>query len=74
MERNRIKRLTREAYRLNKHLLYESLDKKQVQMAVFFIYTAKKIIPFSEVAPKISVILERLVQEAGLEGSAGNIT
>ncbi|MHB1921894.1 MAG: ribonuclease P protein component [Chitinophagaceae bacterium] len=71
VDRNRIKRMTREAYRLGKEKVYIPLEKNHLQMAVFFIYTAKKILSFSELAPKISVILDRLVQEVGLAAAAG---
>ena len=41
IKRNRIKRLIREAYRLNKHELYGQLNDQK--LAVFFIYIGKEI-------------------------------
>lgn len=62
-DRNRIKRLGREAYRLQQQSLQENLREKQRQIAVFFIYTGKKIPSFDTVHDKISVILNRLIAE-----------
>lgn len=41
VSRNRIKRLLREAYRLNKHLIYNQLD--QEQLALFVIFIGKEL-------------------------------
>jgi ribonuclease P protein component len=60
VDRNRIKRLGRECYRLQKQGLYDALAGKSTQIAVFFIYTDKKIADFPTLRDKFSVILERL--------------
>ncbi len=65
VDRNRIKRLGREAYRLQKQGLYDALLTNSRQMAVFFIYVDKKIPEFTSLQPKFSVILEKLAREAG---------
>jgi RNase P protein component len=65
VDRNRVKRLGREAWRLQKQHLYEHLRQHSLQLAVFLIYTDKKIAPFPTLHHKISVILERLKKEAG---------
>jgi len=62
-DRNRIKRVTREAWRLNKKVLFDELLERKLQMAVFFVFTAKKIIPFETIQGKISVVLNRLITE-----------
>ncbi|NSL89747.1 ribonuclease P protein component [Chitinophaga sp. Mgbs1] len=59
-DRNRIKRLSREAWRLQKQDLYDHLHAESRQLAVFLIYTDKKIADFSTLHHKISVILEKL--------------
>lgn len=64
VDRNRVKRLGREAWRLQKHVLYDHLRQQSRQMAVFLIYTDKKIAPFTTLHRKISVILERLKELA----------
>ncbi|RQO32036.1 ribonuclease P protein component [Taibaiella sp. KBW10] len=46
VQRNRIKRLIREAWRLQKHLLQSLLENKEIQLHVFFIFTGKEIPDF----------------------------
>ena len=65
VDRNRVKRLGREAWRLQKQSLYDHLRLQSRQLAVFLIYTDKKIAPFPLLHQKISVILERLKKETG---------
>jgi len=43
VDRNRIKRLMREAYRLNKVSLYENLAGRKEQMAIMFVYKGKEL-------------------------------
>lgn len=69
VDRNRIKRLSRECYRLQKHELYEALQSSPTQLAVFFIYTDKKIPDLAVLRDKFSVILKRLVKESKLKKS-----
>ena len=60
VDRNRIKRLVREGYRLNKHLLYDSLNKKHEQLVLAIIYSSKTIESFSFIQEKIISILKKL--------------
>ncbi|HVI45095.1 MAG TPA: ribonuclease P protein component [Chitinophaga sp.] len=60
-DRNRIKRLSREAWRLRKQELYDHLHAESRRMAVFLIYTDKKIQDFTTLQDKISVILGKLI-------------
>ena len=60
VDRNRIKRLTREAYRLQKTALQEKLKTKNIQLNVFFIYTAKELPEYDEVFKKTGAILKKL--------------
>jgi ribonuclease P protein component len=60
VDRNRIKRLIREAYRKNKHLLYKPLEENHQQMMVCIQYTAKEILSFQLIQEKIIVLLQRL--------------
>ncbi|HEX6916409.1 MAG TPA: ribonuclease P protein component [Chitinophagaceae bacterium] len=72
VERNRIKRLVREAYRLNKPRLLDHLTGKGHQLAVFFIYTGKDLPSFTELNEKMQVILNKLIRansEAATENS-----
>lgn len=62
VDRNRIKRLMREAYRLQKIPLQEMLQTKQQQLALFFIYTGKELPDYKTVSDRIGVILNKLVK------------
>ena len=57
IDRNRIKRITREAYRKNKNSFYIDINKKVLLM---FIFTSKTIIEYKEMEEKIISILQRL--------------
>ncbi|WP_106600385.1 ribonuclease P protein component [Chitinophaga ginsengisoli] len=63
VDRNRVKRLTRECWRLQKQELYDALSGQSKQLALFFIYTDKKIAPYATLHHKISVILKKLEKE-----------
>jgi len=63
VDRNRIRRIIREAYRKNKQILYDSITQPSMKMAFVIIYTGKYIIPYSEAEAKIILILQRLVEE-----------
>ena len=58
VDRNRIKRLLREGYRLQQQVLLESSSSSGLQ--VFIVYTGKDIPSFPDVTEKIGVILKRL--------------
>jgi ribonuclease P protein component len=61
VDRNRIKRLSREAYRLQKNSIQEKIKGKEDGLALFFIYTGKELPSYSGVYEKMHVILERLI-------------
>lgn len=60
VQRNRIKRLMREAYRLNKPKFYDSLQAKEKQIAIIFVYIAKEELDFNTVEAKMKQSLKRL--------------
>lgn len=64
VDRNRIKRLTREAYRLQKVPFQELLQSKQLAVALFLIYTGKELPAYEVMSEKIAVILNRLIKTA----------
>ncbi len=66
VHRNRVKRLMREAWRLQKNPLEEMLTGVPASMAVFLIYTGKEIPEYVLVAEKLQKILERLYGKAML--------
>ncbi|MEP7128849.1 MAG: ribonuclease P protein component [Chitinophagales bacterium] len=62
VDRNRLKRITREAYRLNKTVLHEAQNIQQKKLLVAFIYTGKKMESFEMIHQKMIAILRRLSQ------------
>lgn len=60
VDRNRIKRLLREAYRLNKAMLHETTAAHKKKLAVFFLYTGKELPEFELVNDKMRKALEKL--------------
>jgi ribonuclease P protein component len=63
VDRNRIRRLIREAFRKNKYLLYETLEANHTQLMVCFQYTAKVILSYQLIQEKIIVLLQRLKEK-----------
>ncbi len=61
VQRNLIKRRMREAYRLNKHNLYNEIGEKQ--MAVFFIYTGKTISEYKQIETAIKKGIKKLIEQ-----------
>ena len=60
VDRNRLKRLMREAYRLQKNELYGFLQEKDKRIVLMFIYTGRKKTTFSKVKKNLSALLEIL--------------
>ena len=63
-ERNRIKRLMREAYRLQKEKLQVHLQQKDQQLSVFILYMGKELPEYEVVFEKIGIIINRLIKFA----------
>jgi len=59
-DRNRIKRLLREAYRHNKHELQRMLVDQSQTMILFFIYTGKELPTLQQVENAVQLILQQL--------------
>jgi ribonuclease P protein component len=62
-DRNKIKRLVREAFRKNKTIVQQPLEAKDVKLHLMLIYSQSNIMSMSEIEDKISVTLQRLAEQ-----------
>lgn len=62
VDRNRIKRLTREAWRLQNETLKKQLNTAGRQLNVFFIYTGKELPVYLTVKDKVALALKKLIE------------
>ena len=70
VDRNRVKRLLREAYRLQKEALTEQLKASAKAGAVFFVYTDKTIADFDTIKTAVGKCLEKLSKNVQRENPA----
>ena len=70
VDRNLLKRRTREAYRLNKQLLYEFLNSRDEKLHVLFQYTQKELMDFQGIEEGILKGFERIKSELGKKPSS----
>ena len=61
VKRNRVKRQIREAYRKNKSLLVDELQRRE--LAVAFIYLSDELIATSELEEKMKIALARISEK-----------
>ena len=61
--RNRIRRLMREAYRVNKYRLYQELRAGEEQYAIMLIYTAIEELPLRKIEDSIQNIIRRFLYQ-----------
>ena len=62
-DRNKIKRLVREAFRKNKTIIQQALESKNVKLHLMLVYSQSNIKSISEIKDKISVTLQRLADQ-----------
>ena len=64
VDRNRVKRQIREAYRLNKHLLHEALEqKKDTAVAMAFIWQSDELAETALITEKMQSLLSRMAEK-----------
>jgi len=63
VDRNRIKRMMRETYRLQKNEILQLLLKKEHSLSLFMLFTGKQIPEYSVVYEQMKVILSLLISK-----------
>ena len=58
-DRNRVKRVTRESYRLQKKSLQEKLKEQNYQLNIFIIYTSKVLPEYKNVYTAMGIVLDK---------------
>ena len=72
VDRNRMKRQVREAYRLNKSVLWHSLEDKPYSLAIAFVCIADKPCASANVARSVKKILGRIEEQVVRKIEDGN--
>ena len=67
VDRNRMKRQVREAYRLNKHELYTLAEEKGLLVSIAFICITDELVETSKVEKSMKKILSRIVDKIILQ-------
>lgn len=62
VDRNRIKRLMRECYRLQKSILENHLVKKNQQLSIFLMYVGKEMPEFNQITESCEKIIIRVIK------------
>ncbi len=62
VDRNRIKRLSRESYRTQKKELENLILKTQTGLSLFLIYTGREIISYEEISEVMKQVLSKLIR------------
>lgn len=61
VDRNRIKRICKESYRLNKNLLTEKLKEESLQIDIAFVFVAKSIPDYHDLEFKMQKTINQLI-------------
>lgn len=65
VDRNQLKRLMRESYRLHKADLYEKLNSSDLKIALMLVYIGKEELPFAKIEPAIAKSLGKIMEQLG---------
>jgi ribonuclease P protein component len=60
VDRNKLKRLLRESYRLQKSQLYDALTLANTRMALVIVYIAKEELPYEKIYPAITKTIKKI--------------
>ena len=63
VDRNRVRRLTRECYRLRKPDFYAFLEEHSISIVFSMVYVHNEIMPFEQLGKKMDKLLESLEKE-----------
>lgn len=63
-QRNKVKRIIRESFRLNKHLIIDSINSDEYSLALALIYTAKEVPVFGQLTVKMASLLSHMKDNA----------
>lgn len=69
VDRNRLKRLMREAYRLQKQDFLKTVAEKKIEAVLFFIYTDKSLTSFAVIYKAMAACLQQLLQKVSVHES-----
>lgn len=69
VDRNRNKRLLREAFRLNRHILTSRMDNKTVKVSFLLVAQNSRPMSFADVETAVRQLLARLSEKVGAEGA-----
>lgn len=74
VKRNRMKRLIREAYRLNKHVLLDALPGGCRPLAVAFIYLSDELCAWQVMERRMRAALLRLADDVAISSPSSSLT
>jgi ribonuclease P protein component len=72
VDRNRIRRLGKEAYRIQNKDLKTALAHNKKRVHLFLIYTGREILSYEQISPVVTKVLEKMVRAVYEEAATNN--